>query len=148
MTINISTVSTRFNVVYRLRHSLRNGHEMEAVLFSVNLHRSACFYADVLGFHVRQDSGKLDIDYGDGDLQVLLTDDTDLVSGLAVIIHVSNILDLRGLFEDRAVPNLSGLAFEPHQPLRFSVTDPDSNTLFFVEKKTAAQTAMPSRLIH
>ena len=111
---------------------------MTSILFSSDLRRSSIFYRDVLGFRVNEEEDGLRVRHSDLELKVCPTSDPDLTSSVGVIIHFDGVRDLHSRLRQRDPPQLSIPIRDATSQMRFSLRDPDGNTLYFVEKSVAA----------
>jgi len=106
------------------------------VVFSSDLGRSASFYRSLPGFQVKVGQAYLEVKSSVASLQVLPTLDPDLLTGMAVSLPVCNIRDLYRSCGDHAVAGLGALQDDAAGAPRFSVSDPDGNSLYFIERPT------------
>lgn len=111
---------------------------MAFVLFSFELGSTWIFYEDVLGFDVIDKDDALLVRYGNLELEVRLTEDPDLIYDVGVIFHVPHVRNLHRRLDQRGIPDLGDLIDDASGPVRFSVRDPDGNTLHFVQKAVVA----------
>ncbi|WP_162009400.1 VOC family protein [Labrenzia sp. CE80] len=103
------------------------------VLFSADLRRTSMFYSDALGFAVYRESDGLRVRRSQLDLKITLMTNADLMANLSVVFRVDEIGKLHEEYRGRSLPNLGqvkhGICGKP----QFSLTDPDGNSLYFVE---------------
>ncbi len=104
------------------------------ILFSADLERASDYYADRLGFLVRDEDGGLYVRYAEFAFRVLPAEETDLVSNIGAVFHVARVNRLHRRFLRQRVPDLGCLRRSAVLPARFSLRDPDGNTLYFVDK--------------
>ena len=104
------------------------------ILFSADQERSSEYYADRLGFLVRDEDDGLCIRYAEFAFRVLPAADADLASNIGAVFHVARVNRLYRRFLRQRVPALSDLRRSTLRPARFSLRDPDGNTLYFVDK--------------
>lgn len=104
------------------------------VLFSTDLRSSSVFYSDGLGFAVYKEADGLRIRRCELDLKVTHTSETAPLTNLSVVFRVNKIRKLHSEYVDRALPNLGQLKLGACGKLQFSLSDPDGNSLYFVEE--------------
>ena len=105
-----------------------------AVVFSSNLDRSRHFYGDVLGFRVRQQSDSLQVGQFLPDLSIYLTADPDLLEDVGALMRVTNIREFHDRLDASETPELGELQETSTGQAQFSVSDPDGNCLYFLER--------------
>ncbi|MBN9671737.1 VOC family protein [Roseibium aggregatum] len=110
-----------------------HGYAAIPVLFSSDLRLTTMFYSDGLGFAVHRESDGLRIRRDELDLKVAPMTDAGLLSNLSVVFRVNEIEKLHKEFSGRSLPNLSKIRQGICGKRQFSMTDPDKNSLYFVE---------------
>lgn len=103
------------------------------VLYSADLRRSSVFYSDALGFAVYKEADGLRARRDEMDLKIAKSTDPVLTSNLGVVLRARDIRRLHNEFDDRVLYNLSSLNRSSSGKLQFTLSDPDGNSLYFVE---------------
>ena len=104
------------------------------VLRSRDLRRSSVFYRDHLGFAVFKEVDGLRVRSSNFDIKLIQGSDAGGVSNMNVVFRVGKIRKLHDEYRDRALPRLSNLKQSTCGKLKFSLLDPDGNSLHFVEE--------------
>ncbi|MES0879518.1 VOC family protein [Roseibium sp. SCP14] len=115
-------------------HETDSRHHAIPVLFSSDLRSSSVFYSDGLGFAVYKETDGLRIRRSELELKVTHTRDTAPLANLSVVFRVQKIRKLHSEYADRDLPNLGQLKLGVCGKLQFSLSDPDGNSLYFVEE--------------
>ena len=108
-------------------------YNAEQVLFTSDLKRSELFYSEILGLTVTNQGGHLSVEISGRALTVLPTADKEMLSDIGVVFQVPNIRKMHRRLCGCCVsfgklePSHTGL-------MQFSVSDPDKNMIFFIEK--------------
>lgn len=103
------------------------------ILFSSNLRRSSMFYSDGLGFAVYRESDGLRARRTELDLKITPMTDAELMSNLSVVFRIDDIRKLHDEFYGRSLPDLGHVRQGICGKSQFSLTDPDGNSLYFIE---------------
>lgn len=103
------------------------------VLLSTDLRRSSAYYSDGLGFAVHKEEDGLRVRGAEIDLKLTPCRDGSLNSNLSVVFRVKDLKKLHLEFRQRSLPKLGKLKQGLFGQTQFSLTDPDGNSLYFVE---------------
>ncbi|WP_395172708.1 MULTISPECIES: VOC family protein [Roseibium] len=103
------------------------------ILFSSDFCRSCRFYSDGLECAVHRDAGNLWVRGGGLDLKICRCSDPFLTSNLSVVCHTKDVARLYQKYLTKRYLPVTKLKLHPCGKLQFSLTDPDGNTLYFVE---------------
>ena len=106
------------------------------VLLSSDLRRSSAYYSDSLGFAVHKEADGLRVRTDEIDLKIAQSGDTALNSNLSVVFRVKDLKKLHREFHKKALPKLGKLKEGLFGQTQFSLTDPDGNSLYFVEAQS------------
>lgn len=103
------------------------------ILFSSDFSRSCRFYSDGLGCAVHKDAGDLWVRGPNLDLKICRCSDPFLMSNLSIVCHTPDVGRLYQTCLKKPELPVTKLKLHPCGKLQFSLTDPDGNTLYFVE---------------
>ena len=104
------------------------------VLFTSDLDRSRFFYGNILGFRILPELDCLKIRMSGCELVIFPTQEEDLPSDLGAILQLANIREMHYMLFKRRIEAVGELTPNPLGLMHFTLSDPDGNALYFVEK--------------